>query len=156
MRSRICAYLRGRRKGDWLNLLALYAILAQLVVGTVVVYAQQSTSLSDYRRMRSLETTVALTDAKVEQGHDDVINLRAQISALALVVSGLQDRLVVLEQVNQITSKILRLVYGIIATIGAGLVVAIINMRMQKGRRNEQVSKEDIRAMLAEINGGKS
>lgn len=151
-------------------LLSLYAILIQLVIGTVIVYAQAPTSsrfssgsgrfsvgaLATPREERSIETVLAITDARLEQYREQIADLKSQLVAMGGVVSAQDDRLKVLERVNENMGKVLRLIYGLIVTASGALIVAIINMRMQRKRRGEQLSKDEVRQLLAELNAGKS
>ena len=147
-------------------LLSLYLTLIQLIVGTIVVYAQAPSS---YRfssqkgvfdsgvvatptpaSQRSFETELAITVDHVDQTREDIINLRSQIAVITAASLSLEKRLVVLENVHEITSKILNLSYGMIISIGVGLIIAIVNIRIQ-GKRRQPMSKEDLRAVIEEI-----
>lgn len=150
-------------------LLSLYAILFQLVIGTVIVYAQAPTSsrfssgngrfstgaLVTPREERSIETVLAITDARLEQYREQIADLKSQLGTMGGVVSAQDDRLKVLERVNENMGKVLKLIYGLVVTASGALIVAIINMRMQRKRRGEQLSKDEVRQLLAELNAGK-
>lgn len=169
--GRLCAYLRSRRKGDWITLLALYAILFQLVIGTVIIYAQPAsnyrfsskngvfsggTQAASREDGRSVDTAIALTEARIERNTERLNNLESGIASVQTSIYALEHRLVVLEHVNENMGKLLNLSYGMVISIASALIVSIVNMRLQKGRRNEQVNKEDIRAMLQELHERKS
>lgn len=161
MKTRLCAYFKSRRKDDWCILAVLYLLLAQLLLGTFTVYAQSNYRPGQFSSRdgkfstaanapQSFEVGLALTDAQVERDGADIAALRVQIAALVATSLAQGERLIALEHFNEVATKILNLTYGVIGTIAGGLVLAIINMRLQRNGRRDQVSKDDIREIIAE------
>lgn len=159
MRTRLCAYLKTRRKSDWLTLAALYVLLLQLVIGTITVYAQSGYRFSSQNGRfsteptavrQSVETAITVIGIQGEQNSNDIAALRSQLTTLNSSFVSLERRFAMMEQMGAIASKTLSLIYGVVATLIAGLVLAIVNMRLQRKNRREQLSKDDLRELLVE------